>query len=290
MVTGNAAARTAVGPTAIVAIDQHEEVPLVRDKLACRLLPASGRVIAALTSLYPLRKWMIDVAERKMPGLWASMLCRKRYIDDQLRAAAGDGLDAVVVLGAGFDTRAHRLPFLDGTPFYEVDLPENIARKRAALQKLYGKVPDQVTLVPLDFESQDLAGALAERGWDAGQRTFFVWEAVTQYLTEVAVRRTFDFLETARTGSRLVFTYVRKDFLDGREMYGAEAAHREYVADSELWRFGWEPEEVAGFLAEYGWRQVEQVGPPQFAERYLVPNGRKLGASEVERSVLAEKA
>jgi hypothetical protein len=62
-------------------------------------------------------------------------------------------------------------------------------------------------LVPIDVETQDLAD-LANHGYRPERPTFFVWEAVTQYLTEAGVRKTFDFLATAAPGSHLVFTYV----------------------------------------------------------------------------------
>ncbi|MCI2423123.1 SAM-dependent methyltransferase [Saccharopolyspora sp. K220] len=284
----NAAAQTAVGPMVIVAVDQHEEVPLVRDKLAYRLLPTGAKVITALTRWQPARRMMINGTERQLPGLWASMLCRKRYIDDQLQAAVEAGVDAVVILGAGLDTRAYRLPYLANTPVYEFDQPANVTRKRAAVQRLYGRVPAHVTLVPIDFETQDLGAALADHGL-AGGRIAFVWEAVSQYLTEPAVRRMFESLCTAASGSRLVFTYVRKDFLDGTALYGAEAAYRKFVVEQRLWRFGFDPERVADFLGEYGWREVDQAGPREFAARYLLPHGRAATASEVERSAAAEK-
>jgi O-methyltransferase involved in polyketide biosynthesis len=47
-------------------------------------------------------------------------------------------------------------------------------------------------------------------------------EAVTQYLTESGIKSTFDFLSDAASESHLVFTYIRKDFLDGQQMYGCE--------------------------------------------------------------------
>lgn len=72
--------------------------------------------------------------------------------------------------------------------------------------------PGSVTLVPIDFETESLGDVQARHGYRGGQ-TFFVWEAVTQYLTEVGVREIFEFLASARPGSRLVFTYLRKDFL-----------------------------------------------------------------------------
>jgi methyltransferase (TIGR00027 family) len=161
------------------------------------------------------------------------MLCRKRYIDDTLLSACHDGIDAVIILGAGFDTRVYRLPIPAGIRVYEVDLPANIRTKQARLAKVYGTVPDAVALVPIDFETQNLGDVLAEHGYRGG-RTFFVWEAVTQYLAETSVRETFEFLAGAEPGSQLVFTYVRKDFLDGTTMYGGEAAYQEFVVKRRL--------------------------------------------------------
>ncbi|WP_318531914.1 class I SAM-dependent methyltransferase [Amycolatopsis eburnea] len=142
-------------------------------------------------------------------------------------AARGRGL------GAEFDTRPCRLPQLRGVPVFEVDLPANSARKEAALRKRFGRVPDGVTLVPVDWEAQDF-------------RTFVVWEAVTQYLTEPAVRRTLAQLGDLAPGSRLAFTHVRKDFLDGKEFYGVRSAYDDFVVKWRLRRFGLEPGEVAG--------------------------------------------
>ncbi|MGP4020728.1 SAM-dependent methyltransferase [Saccharopolyspora sp. 5N708] len=284
----NAAAKTAVGPMVIVAVEQYEEVPLVRDKLAYRLLPGAVKPIIALTRWQPVRRMVINGSERKLPGVWASMLCRKRYIDDGLRDAVEAGVDAVVILGAGLDTRAYRLPYLANTPVYELDQPASISYKRAVVQRLYGRVPAHVTLVPIDFETRDLGEVLAGNGL-AGQRIAFVWEAVSQYLTEAAVRRMFESLSAAASGSRLLFTYVRKDFLDGTAFYGAEDAYRDFVVQQRLWRFGFDPQRLADFLDEYGWRELDQAGPREFAARYLAPYSREMTASEVERSGTAEK-
>jgi methyltransferase (TIGR00027 family) len=224
-----------------------------------------------------------------MPGIWATMLCRKRYVGDKVLQAVEEGAEAVVVLGAGMDTLAHRLPALARIPVYEVDVPENVERKRSRLHEVFGAVPGHVTLVPLDFETGDLFGALERAGLRPDRRAVFVWEGVTQYLTGAGVRRTLAALAAAPSGSRLVFTHVRRDFLEGRVLYGAGAAHRDFVRKRRLWTFGLDPEEVPGLLAPYGWRQVEQAGPREFTARYLRPRGRPLPVSEVERAVYAER-
>lgn len=82
-----------------------------------------------------------------------------------------------------------------------------------------------------------------------------------------------------------MFTFVRKDFLDGTAMFGGDAAYREFVVKRRLWKFGLMPDEVAGFVAPYGWEETEQFGPAEFTGRYLQPAGRVMPVSEIERTV-----
>ena len=282
-------AQTAVGPTVIVAIDQHEQCPVQPDGLARRFLPVSARMLVALTRWRLIRRWVMNAVDKQMPGMWASFLCRKRYIDDHLVEAVTGGAEAVVIMGAGLDTRPYRLPALAGIKVFEVDLAENIRAKRALLTKLYGAVPEHVSLVAVDFDSQDLGETLARHGYRAAGRTVFVWEGVTMYLTEGGVRATFDFLARAAPGSRLVFTYLPQDFLDGTTFYDSEPLYQQYKVRRGLWRFGFDPQRVPEFLAEYGWRVLEQPTAQEFTDRYVTPSGRDVLVSALERSVSAER-
>jgi methyltransferase (TIGR00027 family) len=285
-----AAARTGLGPTALVAIEQlfPQAQRIIEDDLAYKLMPFSMRAYVLLMRLDAARNWMVRMSEKTTPGIWGGMLCRKRYIDEKLIESAGQ-IDAVINLGAGFDTRACRLPALADMPVWEVDQPENIRRKRARLRKLFGEVPAHVRLVPIDFDREDLGAVLASHGYSAGMRTFFIWEAVTQYLTASGIRLTFDFLGKAAHGSRLAFTYVRKDFLEGRALYGQEALYKKYVLNDKTWLFGMNPEDVADCIGAYGWRVIEHLGYEELAERYVRPTGRTLVATPIERVVCAEK-
>ncbi len=285
----NPAEQTAIGPMVIVAADQYDASPLVHDPLAGRMLPASGRFAASLTRWSPARRAFVAVTEKRIRGGWANFLSRKRYIDDQLVDAVAKGVDAVVILGAGYDTRAYRLPELSGIAVCEVDLPANIARKAAAVRRCVGRVPTNVTLLAVDFETDDLAERLASAGFGAAKRTFYIWEGVTPYLTESAVRNTMSYLATAAPGSGLTFTFIRKDFLDGEAMYGAAGIYREAVVKRGLWHFGLDPEQVDKFLAEYGWREVDQVGAEEYVARYIRPAGRDEAVSEIERAVYARR-
>lgn len=274
----------------LAAVEQNEPPGrrLVDDDLADLFLPARLRLLVAATRFAPVRNLMIRGSEWSSPGLWANLACRKRFIADKL-AGALDDIDAVVILGAGLDTRPYLLTRRVRLPVFEVDLPINISRKAQIVRRVLGEPPLSVRLVALDFERDDLLTSLAEHGYRTDYRVFFICEGVTQYLTEDGVRRTLEGLRAAAPGSRLVFTYVRRDFIDGTNRYGTRTLYRSVRQRRQLWHFGLHPDEVAAFIADYGWRLVEQGAPDDLARRYVAPTGRKLEASQLEWSAYAEK-
>jgi methyltransferase (TIGR00027 family) len=286
---GRVAAKTGLGPTAVVAVEQYfpQNQRILTDELAQAILPFSGRLFLRLLRRAWARDWMVRIAAEKARGLWTMMLCRKRYIDERLiESAAKTG--AVINLSAGFDTRVYRFQALAHLPAWETDQLENIELKRRQLKRIFGAVPEHVTLVAIDFDREDLGAVLAERGCPVKVPLFFIWEAVSQYLCAPAVPAVFDRLARATTGSRLAFTYVRRDFMAGQKMFGQEDLYKRYV-ENGIWLYGMDPEGVTDFLSSYGWRLVEDLEYAELAERYVKPTGSKLLTMPVERIAYAEK-
>jgi len=286
---GQAAANTGIMPMAIVAVEQHlpKSQRVVDDGLALRVLPVGARIFAGLLRIRLVRDWLIEVSEKSNPGIWGGLLCRKRYIDEKV-VASQQQMDAIVNLGAGFDTRLFRLPGISGLPIWEIDQRQNIEAKKKRLRKALGSIPTNIKLVTVDFDHDNLDAILAAQGYSHSGRVFFLWEAVTQYLTEQGVRATFAWLAKAAPGSRITFSYVRKDFLAGKTRYQWEAGYKRFVA-SGIWSFGMEPEDCQKFLDGYGWQIIEDVGYDELANRYIDPQCRKLTSTPVERMVYAEK-
>ncbi|WP_405488169.1 SAM-dependent methyltransferase [Nocardia sp. NBC_00511] len=277
------AASTSLVPILIAAAENLEpaETRLLSDDFAQHMLPVPLRAVVRR----PLGRRLLRAAmDREGPGIWNSLACRKRYFDDRTGAAIAAGIESVVVLGAGLDTRAMRLAAPAGIPSFEVDQPVITERKRQRIN-----LPDKVIQVPIDFETDDLRTALRTHGYDAGSKTLFLWEGVTQYLTERAVRDTLTALAEARAGSILVFSHVRQDFIDGTDLGDCAPTHRRFVGRNPLWQFGLQPEDVAGLLIEYGWIELEQVGGPEYAARFLTPIGRAATVPDLERCVTAAK-
>lgn len=107
------AAQTGPGAMVLVAIEQGFAVGkrILTDELAAPILPLGSRLWVRL--LRPVCGWVVGRTEARIPGLWGGIMARKRYIDDAVSAVQ---TAAVVNLGAGFGTRAYRLPALADTP------------------------------------------------------------------------------------------------------------------------------------------------------------------------------
>jgi methyltransferase (TIGR00027 family) len=273
-----------------VALEQYQpnEHRLIHDDLARQMLPGQVKLLVSLFGFKPLRQGFLSLIERGFPGTVGG-LCRKRYIDDKLVEALGSGIDTVVILGAGLDTRAYRLPQTSTLSVYEMDLPQTIAYKEGKLRQLYGSVPRHVKLIPIDFDRQELEEVLRSHGYSLDQKSFFIWEGVTQYISETAVRSVFEFLAKVRSGSRIVFTYIVRDFIDGETTYGLERLYQQTRVKKQMWQFGLQPSQVAAFIGEYSWKEFEQVGADEYRQRYLDPMGRTDTVMEIERMVYAEK-
>ncbi len=147
--------------------------------------------------------------DRRWPGPRASGVLRTRVIDDAVRAALDDGARQVVILGAGFDTRALRLA-RSGVRYFEVDHPDTQALKRAA-----GTV-DGTRYVAVDFAREEVGPALAAAGLEDDARTLFLWEGVLSYLEPPAIDAMLRWMAvTGGPGSSVVFTYVDRAALTG---------------------------------------------------------------------------
>jgi methyltransferase (TIGR00027 family) len=284
-----AAEATGPGPMVLVAVEQRfpPSRRILVDELAGRILPFGGRALFAATASPWARDGLVRLVDKVFPGLWAGVMCRKRRIDEALSMADGR-FGALLNLGAGWDTRAYRLPALAHITVWEVDQYRTIAAKQARLHELFGRTPAHVTLAAFDLDQDGLGSALAALGYDTNVRTVFLMEALTQYLTVAAVTRLFQFMSNAAPGSRAIFTYVREDFIDGRDLAGQTRLDDRYVR-AGVWRFALAPGRVGDWLRAYGWRLVEDVGYEELGRSYVAPTGRALAAMTVERLVQAEK-
>lgn len=139
----------------------------------------------------------------------AVMTYRTKQFDAALLDAVQSGATQVVVLGAGFDSRAYRFQSqLGNVRVIEVDYGPTQAYKKQRLDDILKVIPPNVSFVPMDFTKDNLLEQLRNAGYSEQQKTFFLWEGVTYYLPEVAVKETLHFVRNhSASGSRIAFDY-----------------------------------------------------------------------------------
>ncbi len=211
-------------------------------------------------------------------GVMAYCALRTRLIDERLHRALEEGLSQVVILGAGYDTRPYRFEaFKSRTKAFEVDQPSIQADKRDKLENAFGRIPDHVTYVPVDFEKDDLAECLRLNGYDANCRTFFIWEGVTFYLDPEAVDQTLGFVASnSAPGSSIIFDYVSPDVVHGTSSAPIVSEMLDCLRQlGEPYKFGTEPATINSFLSQRGFTEVEDHSTQDLIDRYHRPANEK---------------
>jgi methyltransferase (TIGR00027 family) len=243
------------------------------DPLAVHFLGAEFRLLAEAARVPPVRRLLETVIDHRWPCVRPGVVARTRLIDELVLRELGQ-VQQVLILGAGFDTRASRLPGMDRVPVFELDHPATQAAKRRALRQA-GWSPDQVRFVPVVFGADDPGQALTAAGFTTGTRTLVLWEGVTNYLDRAAVDATYTLLAAVLgPGSAVLFTYVDARMLDGSVAFaGAETTMRAVRRVGEPFTFGFVPDELPGYLAGFGFGLVSDERVSDEAER-VYPAGR----------------
>jgi methyltransferase (TIGR00027 family) len=193
-------------------------------------------------------------------------------IDDAVRAGADPQL---VILGAGLDDRAWRMPELAGVDVFEVDHPATQADKRERARSL-APVSRSLRYVPVDFGRDTLGPALATAGHDESLSTTWVWEGVVPYLTPAEVETTVAALAAlSAPGSRLVVNYQapsRRAAIGRVIAKGlATLSRRPNPFAGEPRRSAWMPDSLRALLSPAGLRVTSDDDLLTLSERLGLP-------------------
>jgi methyltransferase (TIGR00027 family) len=272
------ASRTALLVAAYRARASRREEALISDPWAAGLAGDDGEALAAKVDAF--------LNERE---LWIAV--RTAWLDEHVLRwirdhAARDAAHAqVVVLGAGLDARAARLAH-EGVRFFEVDQPATQADKLARIAQLPAYPRGAATYVACDFEKDDFLDRLTKSGFDPSSPALVLWEGVTYYLPEPAVRAT---LRRIASGcdprSVVLFDHFTRGFVDGSTRASADQQARDLVEELGE-RFVWGSNDPLPMLYEEGFRHVRSVS---FDEACLSLTGtyRRERQFRFQRMVLA---
>ncbi|WP_375771502.1 SAM-dependent methyltransferase [Archangium gephyra] len=234
------------------------------------------------------------IEQRTVPGQVLCVGLRKRFMDDETRAALAEGKRQVLVVGAGLDTLCWRLaPEYPEVTFIELDHPASQAMKREALEGL-GPLPPNLHLVGVDLARTPLEQGLSQLAvWRKDVPSVVIAEAVLMYLEQAQVSAFLEALHRCTgPGSRLLCTCFRWE-MNGRPTAGTgtrrliETGLR-LAGEPLLWLV--QDGELGPFLARHGFRQDASPERVELHRRYLLPAGLpEVPVSEFEFPVVADK-
>jgi methyltransferase (TIGR00027 family) len=233
------------------------------------------------------RQWQQRVDYETVRASAELMVPRTVAIDDAVRAHPSPQM---VILGAGLDGRAWRMPELAGVTVFEVDQPATQQDKRDRAAGLSGIPP---TFVPVDFGRDRLGEALATAGHRADRATTWIWEGVVPYLTEAEVAATVTALSArSAPNSRLIVNFqipatsARLGRLAARALMASTG--RPSVWAKEPWRSTWTSAAMAGLLARHGYAVTQDQDLLETAGVLATPIHRRRSLSN-SRVMVADR-
>jgi methyltransferase (TIGR00027 family) len=258
--------KTAIWVAAGRAIGAKQPNELYRnpDYLAIKFVGPRER---AILSDYPLDALDMDYATAmrtiRDPDMVRSVNLRTHYFDAVLEEALALNIRQIVILGAGFDSRGYRFAdrFKDAR-FFEVDQPSTQEYKKMRVKEIFGALPPQVRYVPVDFTKDDLLTQLTRAGYSEREPTLFIWEGVTYYLPERAVRDTLRFVRNhAAPRSRIAFDYA------GSGHDNINNPNSRYSQWGEPWLFGFPDGHASEYVRREGLEVVSDETGFEYSHR-----------------------
>ena len=207
------------------------------------------------------------------PGVYSYLYARTQFIDSVFEKALQNDFEQIVILGAGYDSRAYRFNFNEAksTKIFEIDIATTQSEKLKTLEKAQIAVPANLKFVAVNFIKDDLKQKLIESGFKKGTKTLVIWEGVTMYLDQNSFEKTLtDVKGICGEGSELVFDYFYKDMVEGNDSYFGAKISRDAVNEiDEEYTFGIEKGEFDSYMGYLGYKIIDHLPPLEIGRRYL---------------------
>jgi len=262
---------------------------LFHDPYAKAFLSPSLKFVLWLHGL-PFFNWFAYwYVEKLYPGTLTSGAARTRLIDDLIISSVQDhGVNQVMILGAEFDCRAHRLEENGRVQFVEVDRPEMQDAKQQILSQLSGMRVKHVDYVAMDLHTQSPGEVFPPLLLRPHYKTLFLWESVTNYLTGAMGDKMFRYFQGFPEDTRVIFTYVDKRILENPGIFiGASNMTRLLKKSNDYWSFGLDPGSMKDFLHTYNMELEEDIGTTDYRKRYFGKGAGRMKGYEWYRVVVA---
>ena len=259
--------QTAMLIASLRALSCYEEDKNIRgiDTLAELFLPEEKRLALHDAAFRPKIRQMIPA------GLYEYVIARTAWFDQLVLQHLALHTPQIVILGAGFDSRAVRFSSsLGNSTVFELDQTATLDAKQKIYQQSQIVLSDHVHFVPTNFENDSWYAGLIKAGFDPKRNSLFIWEGVTFYLTPRAVSQTLSKLAYLMNHhSALSFDYQHTD---------AQHALCETGLENEEIRFGLDECTIDSYLQTFGLSLEKDLDAEALEERFLtMSSGQRFG-------------
>ena len=212
----------------------------------------------------------------KLPGINGAVVARVRFIDEIVQQYVKEGLAQIVILGAGYDSRAYRIEGIKGNVMvFEVDHPYTQQIKIQKIVDILREKPGHVKYVSVDFTKDNLKTCLFKNGYDPAKRTLFIMEGLTFYLPAETLDNILAFIaKNSGLRSAVVFDYLPPSVINGTsDRPEAKNSWLEVQRAGEQYRFGIEHNELSAFLVQRGFTLKDNVNAADCKRMYFRGQG-----------------
>ena len=254
---------------------------LISDPFAERFVKGAGliKLMGHATNVW--------LSHKLAPGFHEHLIARTRFLDDLIEVKAASGVAQCVILGAGYDSRAHRLTLPPATKIFEVDQAEVQNRKRSRLSRA-GAINKSVYYVPVDFSKSVLSDELINSGFNPDKPAIFSLEGVSQYISPSALSALIQQIASLSQSvdSTFFLSYVDKLLVNNpKACFGADYPNPERRAKlvakgssgvGEPWISFYTSREIEDLFSRMGFGIEANVTLSDLNSRYFGPLGRAL--------------
>ena len=195
-------------------------------------------------------------------GIYEYVIARTKYIDNIFKESIENGIEQILLFGAGFDTRAVRFAEKNmKTKIFELDTLYTQTAKINQFKKRGISIPENTILISIDFNVDSVSEKLESNGFKRNKTTLFIMEGIIQYLNKEAVDELFKLLyELAEPESKVVFDYIYASVLRKENIYyGEKDIYKKVNSVQEPWLFGIEKGGMEAFVKNYNFSLIQNL-------------------------------
>ena len=195
-------------------------------------------------------------------GIYEYVIARTKYIDNIFKESIENGIEQILLFGAGFDTRAVRFAEKNiKIKIFELDTLYTQTAKINQFKKRGISIPENTILISIDFNVDSLSEKLESNGFKRNKTTLFIMEGIIQYLNKEAVDELFKLLyELAEPESKVVFDYIYASVLRKENIYyGEKDIYKKVNSVQEPWLFGIEKGGMEAFVKNYNFSLIQNL-------------------------------